>query len=159
LLDPTQKITAASYHTNQIAISLGSGGIFGKGLGNSSQKYQFLPEITSDSILAVIGEETGFVGVAIVVYLYILLVVAIFKIAKSTTDSKYQLLASGVAIWIGYQSLINISAIASIIPLTGVPLPFVSSGGSSIVTSLAAIGIILNIERLNKANNSKTTND
>ncbi|HEX8923796.1 MAG TPA: FtsW/RodA/SpoVE family cell cycle protein, partial [Patescibacteria group bacterium] len=146
LLDPNGNSTTA-YHTNQIVISLASGGLFGKGLANSDQKYKYLPKLATDSILAVIGEETGFIGLTSILLIYLYLIVYLLKLSQSLHDSFSSLVVSGVAAWISYQSLINISAIAAIIPLTGVPLPFISYGGSSLFTLLTAIGLVRNIEK------------
>ena len=151
LLNPTDNTSGTSYHSNQIIISLASGGLIGKGIGNSSQKYQFLPQLTTDSILAIIGEETGFIGVSFVIFIYVNLIISIFRISKKCKSLYHQLFSSGIACWIAYQSLINIAAIAAIIPLTGVPLPFISYGGSSMLTLLSAIGIVNNIDNHEKS--------
>lgn len=138
----------SSYHSNQIILSLSSGGFFGKGFANSDQKYRFLPKISTDSILAIIGEETGFLGVLVILSIYAILISYLIKTASVVKDDQFtSLLVSGIACWIAYQSLINISAIANIIPLTGVPLPFISYGGSSLVTLMTAIGLVHNVEK------------
>lgn len=147
LINPQE--SESSYHSNQIIISLSSGGMFGKGFANSDQKYRFLPKISTDSILAIIGEEMGFLGTFSVIAIYVLLISHLIKtssviVEKDQFDS---LLTSGVACWITFQSLINIAAIANIIPLTGIPLPFVSYGGSSLTTLMIAIGLVHNIEK------------
>lgn len=149
MLDPSQNQETVSYHSNQIILTLASGGFFGKGLANSDQKYSFLPKISTDSVLAVIGEEIGFVGIAFIIALYIYLISYLLKLSQKLNNSFESLLVSGIALWIAYQSLINISAIAGVIPLTGVPLPLISYGGSSLLTILASIGIIRNIEKNN----------
>lgn len=149
MLNPNQNQETASYHNNQIILTLASGGFFGKGFANSDQKYSFLPKISTDSILAVIGEEVGFIGLLLIVVIYISLISYLFKLSHMIEDPFESLLISGTTLWIAYQSLINISAIAGIIPLTGVPLPFISYGGSSLSTLLAAIGLIRNIEKNN----------
>lgn len=149
LINPSQNQENESYHSNQIVLTLSSGGFFGKGLANSDQKYRFLPKISTDSILAVIGEETGFIGLFLVILLYITLVSYLFTLSNSISDPFQSLFVSGVALWITYQSLINITAIAGIIPLTGVPLPFISYGGSSLLTLSTSIGIVRNIEKNN----------
>lgn len=130
-----------NYHYRQIVISLSSGGIFGKGLANSDQKYRFLPKIATDSILAVIGEETGIIGVFLVFFLYLSLISSLFSAAKLTSDPFSSLFLSGIGLWIAYQSLINIFSITGLIPLTGVPLPFISYGGSSLLCLSASLGI------------------
>lgn len=147
LLNPTDT-TSTSYHSNQIILSLSSGGIFGKGFANSDQKYRFLPKISTDSILAIIGEETGFIGVTLVLIIYMALITYLIKLASVITDDTFSaLIISGTACWITYQGLINIAAIANVIPLTGVPLPFISYGGSSLFTLMTAIGLVRNIEK------------
>lgn len=145
LIKPQESTT--SYHSNQIVLSLASGGWLGKGFANSDQKYKFLPKISTDSILAVIGEETGFIGISFILVLYLYLINGIFKLGQSLNHSFESLLIGGIASWITYQCLINVSAIVALIPLTGVPLPFISYGGSSLITLLAAIGIVRNIEK------------
>ncbi|MPM87764.1 putative peptidoglycan glycosyltransferase FtsW [bioreactor metagenome] len=149
MLDPQQNQNTASYHSNQITLTLASGGFFGKGFANSDQKYSFLPKISTDSILAVIGEEAGFIGLFSIIIIYISLISYLFKLANIVPDNFQSLIVSGTALWIAYQALINISAIAGIIPLTGVPLPFISYGGSSLTTLAAAVGLIHNIEKNN----------
>jgi len=147
LINPDENQTS-SYHSNQILLSIASGGIFGKGFANSDQKYRFLPKISTDSILAIIGEETGFLGILVILVIYALLISYLIKTASTVKEDQFSsLLVSGVACWVAYQSLINISAIANIIPLTGVPLPFVSYGGSSLVTLMAAIGLVRQVEK------------
>lgn len=149
LINPQSETETSSYHSNQIILSLSSGGLFGKGFANSDQKYRFLPKISTDSILAIIGEETGFLGTFVVVLLYVFLISYLIKTASiiHQEDIFSSLLISAVACWIAYQGLINIAAIASIIPLTGVPLPFISYGGSSLLTLMAAMGLVRNIEK------------
>jgi len=148
LLNPTDTTQSTSYHSNQIILSLSSGGIFGKGFANSDQKYRFLPKISTDSILAIIGEETGFVGVSLILIIYMVLITYLIKLASSITDDTFSsLIISGTTCWITYQGLINIAAIANIIPLTGVPLPFISYGGSSLLTLMTAVGLVRNIEK------------
>ena len=139
-----------SYHTNQMILALTSGHWTGKGFANSEQKYRYLPKISTDSILAVIGEETGFVGTASIIFLYIYLILLIVKVARNSSTQFNFLLCMGVACWLSYQSLINISAVVAIIPLTGVPLPLVSYGGSSLVTLMIALGLVQNIQRQNE---------
>lgn len=146
LISP-QENSQSAYHHQQIVYALGSGSWLGKGFGSSDQKYRFIPKISTDSILAVIGEETGFVGLIAIFYLYLTLISSLFRLAQHLSDQFLSLLVSGIACWIAYQSLINIGAIVAIIPLTGVPLPFISYGGSSLVSLLSAIGIVHNIEK------------
>ncbi|MBI5151135.1 MAG: putative lipid II flippase FtsW [Candidatus Pacebacteria bacterium] len=137
----------ASYHIRQITIALGSGGWFGQGIGQSKQKYQYIPEASTDSIFAIAAEEIGFFGSTVIVFLYMSLCWQGFSIAQKTSDPYTRLLTVGLTTWIGAQSLINLGSIVSLIPLTGVPLPFVSYGGSSLVSVLAASGILMGIGR------------
>jgi cell division protein FtsW len=145
----TNANSSASYHSNQIILTIASGGFFGKGFANSDQKYKFLPKISTDSILAVIGEETGFLGISLIIIIYSFLIFYLFKLSQkiASIDLFSSLLIAGIACWITYQSLINMSAIAALIPLTGVPLPFISYGGSSLLALLSAIGLVRNIEK------------
>ncbi len=150
LLDP-QDEQSISYHSQQITIAIASGGLIGKGFANSDQKYKFLPKLSSDSILAVIGEETGFIGITIIIYLYLVLIFYLLKIGRLIKDQFQSLIIVGIACWIAYQALINIFAVASLIPLTGIPLPFISYGGSSLMALYAAIGLVKNIEKNNQS--------
>jgi len=136
-----------NYHSQQIIISLASGGWSGKGIANSDQKYRFLPKISTDSILAIIGEETGFIGLSGLLYLFVSLVNYLFKLSKLVKEPFEKLLVSGLACWLSYQALINFSAIVSLIPLTGIPFPFISYGGSSLLTLFIAAGLVRNIEK------------
>jgi cell division protein FtsW len=142
-LDPL----GSSYHIRQALLGLGSGGWFGVGIGQSRQKYEYLPEANTDSIFAIIGEETGFVGGVAVILMFVFASWRGFRIAKRAKDGFGKLLAIGVTSWISLQSIINLSAMVALMPLTGVPLPFVSYGGSSLIIMLAAVGILLNISK------------
>lgn len=146
-LDPSIDPLGASYHVRQVLIALGSGGVYGQGIGRSRQKYQYLPEATTDSIFAVIAEETGFIGATVVVLALLGLTRRGFRITVSAKTGFSKLLAAGITSWFTYQTLINLSAMVALLPLTGVPLPFISYGGSSLVTMLLASGIMLNISR------------
>lgn len=146
-LDPTRDPLGASYHIRQILIAIGSGGLFGLGLGQSRQKYEYLPAVTTDSIFAVIGEELGFLGSALILFAFLFLIWRGIKIAKEAPDDFGRLLAVGIISWIGLQALINLSAMSALVPLTGVPLPFISYGGSSLILVLTGMGILLNISK------------
>lgn len=146
-LNPSLNPLSTSYHIRQVLIALGSGGIFGVGLGQSRQKYEYLPEAATDSIFAIIGEETGFIGAVLVIVALAIVVYKGFKIASQAPDIFGKLLASGIASWIGLQTIINIAAMVALIPLTGLPLPFISYGGSSLIIILIAMGILLNISK------------
>ncbi|MBI2054354.1 MAG: cell division protein FtsW [Candidatus Staskawiczbacteria bacterium] len=132
---------------NQSLIAIGSGGFFGKGLGMSAQKFGFLPQAMTDSIFAVFAEETGILGSFILVSLFVLFCWMGFKIAKSTEDKFARLTAIGITFWIVFQALVNISSVAGIFPLSGIPLPFFSYGGSHLITELVGVGLLLNISK------------
>lgn len=144
-LDPTQDPLGASYHINQVLLALGSGGWLGIGLGRSRQKYEFLPEATTDSIFAVMGEEIGFLGCLVIIALLISLCLLIIKVALRSNARFNQLLAGGIAVWFASQTLLNLAAMAALVPLTGIPLPLISYGGSSLVTILTGLGLVINI--------------
>ena len=146
-LNPENDPLGASYHIRQAIIAIGSGGLFGLGLGQSRQKYEYLPEANTDSIFAIIGEEVGFIGCIILIAVYLFLLWRGFRIARRIEDPFGRNLALGITTWLGIQTLINISAMVALIPLTGVPLPFISYGGSSLVIIFAACGILVNISR------------
>ncbi|MBI3577719.1 putative lipid II flippase FtsW [Candidatus Gottesmanbacteria bacterium] len=137
----------ASYQIRQVLLSLGSGGVFGLGLGQSRQKYEYLPEANTDAIFAIIGEELGFVGAISVMGLYVGLLWRGFRIAKEAPDRFGQILAAGATSWIGVQTILNLAAMVAILPLTGIPLPLISYGGSSLVSVLAGLGILLNVSK------------
>lgn len=136
-----------SYHIRQVLLGLGSGGIFGVGLGASRQKYLFLPESSTDSIFAVIAEELGFIGSVGIILLFGYFVFKGFKVAREAPDKFSQVLATGITAWIGGQAFLNIASMAALVPLTGIPLPFISYGGSSLVMVTAACGILLGISK------------
>ena len=139
----------------QSLYSLGSGGWFGVGIFNSRQKYLFLPFAESDFILSIIGEEIGFVGTTFLMLVFALLVFLIVKVALNAPDRFGALLASGIAFVIGVQTLLNIAVVTGSIPPTGLPLPFISSGGTSVMVFMSAIGIVLNIFRQSCKDNLK----
>ncbi len=137
----------SSYHIRQITIALGSGGWFGQGFGQSRQKYQYIPEASTDSIFSIAAEEVGFVGSGVILALYFFVVLTGFKISEKPADTYVRLVAVGLVTWLGAQTFINLGSIVSLIPLTGVPLPFISYGGSALVSVLAASGILMGIGR------------
>lgn len=146
-LDPNTSLETTSYHVRQILIALGMGGITGVGLGNSLQKYAYLPENTTDSIFAIIGEELGLIGSSMLIMGFIFIFWRGFRIAIRTKDQFGRLLAGGIVSFLAIQAFINLGAQTALIPLTGVPLPFISYGGSALVVDMSAIGILLNISR------------
>lgn len=136
-----------SYHVRQILIALGSGGLTGVGFGNSLQKYAYLPENTTDSIFAIIAEEIGFIGSLFIIGVYALLVLVGFRIASKAKDNFAKFLAAGITTSIAVQTIINLSSQTALLPLTGIPLPFISYGGSALIVNLCSIGILLNISK------------
>jgi len=146
-LDFQRDTQGSSYHIRQALLGIGSGGIWGVGFGQSKQKYQFLPEVTTDSIFAVYAEETGFVGSVVLIGVFGWLVYQGLAIAKASRQNFMSLMALGITSWVGWQFVINVAAMTALFPLTGVPLPFISYGGSSLVVLLCAMGLIVNISR------------
>ena len=146
-LDHSDDVNGASYHINQALIALGSGGLFGRGIGKSLQAYGYLPEATNDSIFAIIGEEVGLVGAIALVAAFVALIWRGIRVSLTAADDFGRLLALGIICWVGFQALINIAAMLGLLPLTGIPLPFISYGGTSLVALLGAIGILQNISK------------
>ncbi len=146
-LNPEANPTGSGYQLRNALIALGSGGWLGLGFGNSSQKYLYLPEAHTDSIFAIIGEELGLLRSVLVLLAFLFIAWRGFRIANQAPDKFGKLLASGITIWIVFQAFINLGAILGVIPLTGITLPFISYGGSSLVISLAGIGILMNISK------------
>lgn len=146
-LNPTVDPLGASYHIRQILLGLGSGGFWGLGLGKSRQKFEYLPEAMTDSIFAIIGEELGFLGSVVLIAIFLFIVFRGVRIALFAPDRFGQLLGFGISSWIGVQAIVNLGAMVAIFPLTGVPLPLISYGGSSLVVTLIGIGILLNISK------------
>ena len=146
-LHPELDPQGIGYQVNQALLALGSGGIFGLGLGQGLQKFKYLPQPASDSVVAIIGEELGFVGLFCLILLFLAFAWQGFKIAREAPDSFGKLLAGGITSWIIIQALINIAAVCGLLPLTGITLPFISLGGSSLAITLIAMGILLNISK------------
>jgi cell division protein FtsW len=145
--NPWENASTSGYQIIQSLIALGSGGLFGLGLGASRQKFLYVPGAHTDAIFAIVGEELGLVGCIALLMLIGTVAVRGFKIALEAREDFGALLAFGITCWFVFQAAINIGGITQTIPLTGVPLPFVSYGGSSMVATLAALGILLNISR------------
>ncbi|MCL4397594.1 putative lipid II flippase FtsW [Patescibacteria group bacterium] len=148
-LNPDTDPLGASYHIRQALIALGSGGIFGLGLGNSRQKYSYLPEATTDSIFAIIGEELGLIGAVALILIFAVFFLQATRLTLQVEDNFGRLLGLGIIAWLAVQTLVNLGSIVALIPLTGVPLPFISYGGSALVVELIGIGILGNIWRQN----------
>ncbi|MGH2954622.1 MAG: putative lipid II flippase FtsW [Solirubrobacterales bacterium] len=153
-LDPSADPGGSSFQANQAEIALGSGGLFGVGLGESLQKAFYLPEAHTDMIAAVIGEELGLVGIVALVGLYGLFGYAGLRIAQRTRDRYGKLLAAGLTSLVLVQAVINLFAVLGLAPLTGVPLPFVSYGNSNMLVMLAAVGLLLNLAQGGSAGTS-----
>jgi len=146
-VDPWKSPRSAGYQLIQGLIALGSGGWFGLGLGASRQKWQYLPNAHTDFIFAVLGEELGLIGELTVILLFGLMIYAGIRIAVRAPDAFGRLLAAGITAWIGLQAIVNLGAVTGLLPITGVPLPFVSFGGSALIVSLAAVGVLASIAR------------
>jgi len=149
--DPWADPLGSGYQIIQSFYALGSGGLFGVGLGRSRQKLFYIPEPQNDFIFAIIGEELGFIGAAAVLFLFFLLLWRGFKVALQARDVFGSLLAAGLISMIGLQTLVNIAVVTGSIPVTGTNLPLVSAGGSSLFVTMCGIGVVLNISRYVKA--------
>jgi len=150
-INPWSDPRGVGFHIIQSLIAVGSGGLFGLGLGGSKQKFFYLPQNYTDFIFAIFCEEMGLIGAMGVVLLFILFIGRGYRIARNAQDSFSMLLAGGIVSWIGFQAFLNMSVVVGIAPTTGIPLPFISYGGTSIVTALFAVGILLNISQFRVA--------
>lgn len=146
-LHPWSDPRNTGYQIVQSLIALGSGHLFGVGLGASRQKWMYVPNAHTDFIFAILGEELGLVGEIVVLALFVMLVYAGVRIALRAPDPFGRLLAGGITGWLGLQALVNLGAVTGVLPITGVPLPFVSFGGSSLVVSMAAVGVLMSVGR------------
>ena len=144
-LDPFKDPLGAGYQPAQALIGLGSGGLFGVGLGHSVQKYLWLPEAHTDFIFAIIGEETGLIGTTLVLAAFVLLAIRGYRTAMRAPDRFGVMLATGITTWLAFQALVNMGTVTDTLPATGVPLPFISAGGTALAISLAAMGVLLNV--------------
>lgn len=150
-LDPWADPQGSGFHIIQGLYAIGSGGLFGLGLGQSKQKFLYLPENHTDFIFAITAEELGFIGASLVIILFILFIWRGLKIAVSSQDPFACLLATGITAWVGVQSIINIGVVTGSLPVTGIPLPFISHGGTSLLFTMTGVGILLNISRFTTA--------
>ncbi|HLD70264.1 MAG TPA: putative peptidoglycan glycosyltransferase FtsW [Negativicutes bacterium] len=146
-LHPDTDPLGIGFQLRQSLLAIGSGGIFGKGLGMSIQKFNFLPQAMGDSVFPIIGEELGIVGCAAIIILFLLFFWQGIKIAKNSTDKFGKLAAMGIVVWLSAQTFMNIASSVGFWPLAGIPLPFFSYGGSHIMAELAAVGLLLNISK------------
>jgi cell division protein FtsW len=146
-LNPEENMLGIGYHIQQALVAIGSGGWIGRGFGRSLQKFSYLPEVVGDSVFAVMSEELGFLRIILFFGVYVLLILRGFKIAQAAPDNFAKLLAVGITTWIGFQAFVNMAAMLALVPLTGLPLPFISYGGSSLIMSLVAMGVLYNISK------------
>jgi cell division protein FtsW len=149
--DPTH----LGHHVQQALIALGSGGMFGVGLGQGQQKMGYLPTPHTDSIFAVLGEELGFIGCVVTIGLFVLLAYRGFKIALEAADAFAALLACGITCWLTFQALINVGVMTGLLPFTGIALPFISCGGTTMTVSLVGVGLLLSVSRGRQAGKRK----
>jgi cell division protein FtsW len=150
-LNPSIDPQGISYQINQALLAVGSGGFLGLGLGHSRQKFNYLPEPAGDSIFAVISEELGMIGAFGVILLFIILALKGYRVARFAPDKFGKLVAVGIVSWIVFQALVNIMSILKLMPLTGITLPFISYGSTSLVFTLIGVGILLNISKYSKS--------
>jgi len=146
-LNPEADPQGSGFHIIQALYAIGSGGLFGLGLGESRQKFFYLPAEHTDFIFAILAEELGFVGGLFVVGLFVMLAWRGFRVAMTAPDTFSSLLAAGVTTMIVSQALLNIGVVSGILPITGIPLPFISFGGSSLIFTMAGVGMLLNVSR------------
>ncbi len=151
-MHPAEDPTGAGYQIQQSLIAIGSGRLLGRGFGQGVQKFNYLPEAAGDSVFAVIGEEFGFVGTVLIVLLFAAFALRGLRIAAQASDLFGALLATGLTLAISLSAFVNMGAMLSILPLTGLPLPFVSHGGTALMMALASVGLILNVAAHRKRN-------
>ncbi|MBP9738276.1 cell division protein FtsW [Candidatus Saccharibacteria bacterium] len=154
-LNPGTDVNGSGYHINQALIAVGSGGIFGKGLGRSVQAYGYLPEAANDSIAAIMAEKFGFVGMISIFLLYGALLFRLIILVDRAPNTYLRLVSGGIFAWMSIQAFVNIGAMLGIMPLTGVTLPLLSFGGTSLIFTLAALGVAFNISRYTRLGNDK----
>jgi len=145
--NPSLDPLGITYHINQIMISLSNGGLLGQGLGASRQKFLFLPEAHTDSIFAIIGEEIGFIGSFLLIVAYLVLIYKLLAVVNSSSDRFGRLLSGGIFAFFNLQIIINLASMVNLVPLTGIPLPFISYGGSNLLVCFSMMGILINIAR------------
>jgi cell division protein FtsW len=149
-IDPSRDPHGSGYQVRQSLIAIGAGGVWGRGYGQSIQKFEYLPEPIGDSVFAVLGEEFGFIGTTVLVSLFAFFALRGYKIATEAPDVFGMLIVVGFVTVIVGQAFLNIAAMAAVAPLSGLPLPFISHGGTALLTTLAAVGIVLNVSRYRK---------
>jgi cell division protein FtsW len=144
-MQPARDCVDAGYHACQALIAVGSGGVFGRGLGHSVQAYGYLPEAANDSIFAIFAEKFGFIGVVILIGLIGSMLFRILKIMQRAPNKTTQIICAGAFAWLGFQSMVNIGAMIGLLPLKGITLPFISYGGTSLIFTMAALGVVFQI--------------
>jgi len=152
--NPSYSSSDKCYQLNQSLIAIGSGGFWGRGLGQSRQKFMYVPEVEGDAIFSIISEEIGFIFSSAVVMAYLFLFYRGYLISKHAPDDFGKILAIGIVTWIVSQAMINIGGMINLMPMTGVPLPFISYGGSAMLAALSAIGILVNISKHTRTHNT-----
>ena len=153
LLKPNSQPLSSGYQIKQSIITIGSGGLVGQGFGLGIQKSSFLPQPMTDTIFAVFAEEAGFIGAVVLLSIFLIFVWQGLKVAKESSNAFLRLMVVGLMSWFSIQAIINIGAISGLLPLTGIPLPFISYGSSHLVVELIGLGILLNVSKHNQANN------
>jgi cell division protein FtsW len=146
-LDAESDPSGVGYHAIQLLVAFGSGGWTGLGLGVSRQKFFYVPGSHTDGVLAIIGEELGYIGVTVVMALFVVVLYRIFVIARRSDTSFGSLIAMGIFAWIAFQMLANVGGVLRMLPLTGIPLPFVSYGGTALLSTFLALGVLLSVSR------------
>lgn len=151
-LDPSADPFGDGYHMRQITIALGNGGWLGQGIGQSRQKYQYIPEVSTDSIFSIVAEETGLLGSTVMLGLFAYFIHTCFAIVRLQEEESFAyLLAVGLTVWISAQIIMNLAAVVALVPLTGVPLPFISRGGTALITVMLASGILIALSKQEKS--------
>ncbi len=146
-MNPELDPSGIGYQVNQAELAIGSGGLVGLGYGHSRQKFEYLPEVHGDSIFAIIGEELGFIVSIVVIFVYTTITLRAIRITKRLDDMYSRLVMMGIVSWFSVQAFLNIGGIIGALPLTGVPLPFISHGGTSLLVSLMGVGVLINVSR------------
>jgi cell division protein FtsW len=151
-LHPESNCQSTGYQACQALISVGSGGIFGKGLGYSVQAYGYTPEASNDSIFAIMAEEFGFVGTVLILVIYAAFITRLKRVIDHTSDQFSRLLVVGVTAWLSTQMMINVGAMLGLLPLKGITLPLISQGGTSLIFLTAALGVVFTVSRYTSYN-------
>jgi cell division protein FtsW len=144
-LEPWADPAGNGYQLIQSYLALGTGGIFGVGLGNSRARWFYLPNAHTDFIFSIVGEETGFIGGVLVILLFVVLALSGWATARRAPDSFGRMMAAGITTWFSFQAIVNIGGVVGVLPITGITLPFVSFGSTALVVSMAALGVLVNV--------------